>query len=79
MITPEQSRAARALIGWTQTELAAASNLSMSTIRDFERGQRVPTVNNLAAIRRALEEAGIELLDGDEPGVKLRKREPTPA
>src|SRR3954447_4039439 len=79
MITPEQSRAARALIGWTQTELAAASHLSMSTIRDFERGQRVPTVNNLAAIRRALEEAGIEILDGDEPGVKLRKRERTPA
>jgi transcriptional regulator with XRE-family HTH domain len=79
MITPEQSRAARALIGWTQTELAAASNLSMSTIRDFERGQRVPTVNNLAAIRRALEEAGIKILDGDEPGVKLRKPAPTAA
>lgn len=79
MITPEQSRAGRALIGWTQTELAAASNLSMSTIRDFERGQRVPTVNNLAAIRRALEEAGIVILDGDEPGVKLRKQAPTAA
>jgi transcriptional regulator with XRE-family HTH domain len=78
MITPEQSRAARALIRWTQTELAAASNLSMSTIRDFERGQRVPTVNNLAAIRRALEHAGVEILDGDEPGVKKR-REPTTA
>ena len=37
----------------------------MSTIRDFKRGARVPTVNNLKAIRWALEQAGIEILDGD--------------
>lgn len=59
MITPEQSRAARGLIDWSQAQLAEASHLGVSTIRDFEKGRRVPTHNNLVAIQRALEEAGI--------------------
>ncbi len=76
MITPEQSRAARGLLDWSQVHLADRSNLSQSTIRDFEKGRRVPSVNNLAAIRRALEEAGVVFIDsnGDGPGVRLRKR-----
>jgi transcriptional regulator with XRE-family HTH domain len=69
-ITPEQSRAARGLLDWPQIRLAAMSNLSESTIRDFERGRRVPSVNNLAAIRAALVEAGIEFIN--DSGVKLR-------
>jgi transcriptional regulator with XRE-family HTH domain len=60
MLTPAQSRAARALVDWSQDRLAGASNLSESTIRDFEKGRRVPATNNLAAIRRALEAAGVE-------------------
>jgi transcriptional regulator with XRE-family HTH domain len=62
MITPAQSRAARGLIEWSQEQLAQASHLGLSTIRDFEKGRRVPTHNNLAAIRRALEEAGVTFL-----------------
>ena len=73
MINPSQSRAARALLDWTQADLAARSNLSSVTIRDFERGRRTPGPNNLLAIKVALESAGIELLDGDAPGVRLRK------
>lgn len=69
-ITPEQSRAARGLKNWSQTKLAAVSNLSESTIRDFEKGRRIPSINNLAAIRTALETAGIEFINGT--GVKLR-------
>jgi DNA-binding XRE family transcriptional regulator len=72
VISPEQSRAARALIGWTQSELAAAADVSMSTIRDFERGARTPGINNLKAIRWALEQAGVEILDGDAPGARRR-------
>lgn len=68
MITPEQSRAARGLIDWSQAQLAEASHLGISTIRDFEKGRRVPTHNNLAAIRRALEEAGVRFT---ETGVDL--------
>lgn len=71
MITPPQSRAARGLLEWSQKELADRANLGLSTIRDFEKGRRVPTVNNLAAIQRAIESAGVEFTNGDEPGVKL--------
>ena len=72
-MTPDQSRAARGLLDWSQAELAARSNLSESTIRDFEKGRRLPAINNLAAIRRALEVAGVEFIDGDKPGVRLNR------
>ncbi len=74
MLTPAQSRAARAFVQWSQSKLAAASNLSLGTIRDFETARRVPLINNLSAVRRALEGAGVEFIDGDRPGVRIRKR-----
>lgn len=76
-LTPPQSRAARGLLDWSQTRLAEASNLSESTIRDFEKGRRIPTVNNLAAVKKALEQAGVEFIpeNGGGPGVRLRNRE----
>ncbi|WAX97970.1 helix-turn-helix transcriptional regulator [Aminobacter sp. NyZ550] len=76
-LTPPQSRAARGLLDWSQTRLAEASNLSESTIRDFEKGRRIPTVNNLAAVKIALEQAGVEFIpeNGGGPGVRLRDRE----
>jgi transcriptional regulator with XRE-family HTH domain len=74
-ITAPQSRAARGLLDWSQTELGGRSNLSESTIRDFEKGRRVPSANNLAAIRSALEAAGVQFIaeNGGGPGVRLRK------
>jgi transcriptional regulator with XRE-family HTH domain len=78
MISKEQSRAARGLLDWSQAQLAARSNLGESTIRDFEKGRRVPSPNNLAAIKAALEGAGViffddgVIMDGG-PGVRLRK------
>lgn len=76
MITPPQSRAARGLLDWSQSALAQASNLSESTVRDFEKGRRTPSPNNLAAIRAALESAGVEFIaeNGGGAGVRLRKR-----
>ena len=59
MITPAQCRAARALLDWSQQDLAKAAHLGLSTIRDFEKGRRVPTYNNLQGIRIALEQAGV--------------------
>jgi transcriptional regulator with XRE-family HTH domain len=61
-MSPEQCRAARAWLNWSQDELAAKARVSNSTLREFEAGRRVPIANNLAAIRRALEDAGIEFL-----------------
>ncbi|WP_066922829.1 helix-turn-helix transcriptional regulator [Methylobacterium sp. CCH5-D2] len=76
-LTPAQSRAARGLLDWPQMQLARLSNLSESTIRDFEKGRRVPSANNLAAVQRAFEEAGVEFIsqNGGGPGVRLK--EPT--
>jgi transcriptional regulator with XRE-family HTH domain len=77
MITLAQSRAARALIDWSQEELAKAAHLGLSTIRDFEKGRRVPTHNNLAGIKFALEAAGVLFVaeNGQGPGVRLRRLE----
>ncbi|MGJ5008133.1 helix-turn-helix domain-containing protein [Bradyrhizobium oligotrophicum] len=69
-MSPEQCRAARAWLNWSQEQLAARAQVSSSTLRDFEAGRRVPIANNLGAIRKALEEAGMQFLfspDGHEP------------
>ena len=61
MLRPEQCRAARGWLQWSQTDLAKAAKVSESTVRDFEAGRRTPIENNLAAIQAALEGAGIGL------------------
>jgi hypothetical protein len=67
-------RAARALVELDQANLARRAVVSTDTIADFENGSRIPAANALAAIRAALEFGGVIFIDGDEPGVKLRKR-----
>ena len=62
-IFPPQCRAARALLVMTQGELATAASISKSVVVDFEKGHRRPNRNNLAAIQRALEEAGVEFIE----------------
>ena len=61
-MSPEQCRAARAWLDWSQDDLANKAQVSNSTVRDFEAGRRMPITNNLTAMRRALEEAGIKFL-----------------
>ena len=61
-LTPRHIRAARALLAWSQQDLAKASGVGTSTIADFERGSRTPITNNAQAIRAALEGAGISFL-----------------
>jgi transcriptional regulator with XRE-family HTH domain len=59
-----------------QGELAEAAGLSKQTVVDFERGARNPHKNNLAAIRTALEAAGVEFIpeNGGGVGVRFKKR-----
>ncbi len=78
MINPAQTRAGRALLNWTQAELAARSHVSPSTVKQFELGRREPTYNNLRALREALEAGGVILLDDDSPGARLRPGTPVP-
>jgi transcriptional regulator with XRE-family HTH domain len=73
-LTPQQCRAARGLLDWTQEELAARAGVSRSTVRGFENGQHELHRGSAAAIRDALETAGVILIDADEeagPGVRL--------
>lgn len=60
-----------------QNALAAAASVSRGVIIDFEKGRRTPGTNNLAAIRAALETAGVIFIDqnGNGPGVRLRERQ----
>ena len=62
MLAPEQSRAARAWLDWSQEDLAKRAHVALSTVRDFEKGRRVPIKNNLDAIRLSLEMAGVTLI-----------------
>lgn len=77
MITPAQIRAARALIGWKQSDLAAASGISEISIKNIERGATDPRSSTLDALQRAFLAGGVVFLDpGDTrdggPGVRLR-------
>jgi len=66
MLTPKQSRAARGWLGWSQEHLAKEAHVSLSTVRDFEKGRRVPIANNLEAMQRVLESNGMQLLFDDQ-------------
>src|ERR1700738_2499625 len=63
-LTSAQSRAGRALLAWSQKDLAAKAGIATSTIADFERGYRTPVPQNAEAIRSALEKAGISFRAG---------------
>jgi transcriptional regulator with XRE-family HTH domain len=73
-----QIRAARALLRWSAVDLVRESGVSHATIHRAEsvNGKTAMTFANSVAIRRALEAAGVELLDenGGGPGARLRKR-----
>jgi transcriptional regulator with XRE-family HTH domain len=58
-MSPEQVRAARNWLAWTQAELAERAKVGLSTVKDYEGGKRTPIANNLEAIKKALENEGI--------------------
>ncbi len=62
-MSPEQVRAARSWLRWTQAELAEAANVGLSTVKDYESAKRTPIANNLEAIKKALESGGIAFAD----------------
>ena len=72
-------RAARGLLRWSADDLASHSKLGVATIRRAESvdGQPKTTEANLAAIRIALEQAGVIFIasNGEGPGVRLRDRQ----
>lgn len=80
VITPAQIRAARALLGWKQTDLAEKSGVSEISIKNIERGVTDPRASTLQAIQDAFAKHKVEFLDPGQAslqggaGVRLTKR-----
>lgn len=74
MIEAAQIRAARSLLNWSQGQLVDASKVSLTTVRRMEDEKIGPgrsSADNVDAVQRALEAAGVEFLNHGQPGVRL--------
>jgi transcriptional regulator with XRE-family HTH domain len=74
IISGRQIRAARALLGWSQRELSRKAKVAFGTIQRMERfdgpvGSRTETLGRVVGV---LEKAGIEFLNTESPGLRLR-------
>ena len=76
-MTPSQSRAARALLNMTQSDLAAGADVGLSTVVDFEKSRRDLPTETIGKLRKALETAGVELVPQDAKGIGVRFSSPT--
>lgn len=74
-LLPEQCRAARGLLNWTQERLATAAGVSRSTIKDFECQRHALHQSTEELLVRAFEQAGAQFLpeDIDGPGVRMKR------
>ncbi len=77
-ISREQLKAARALLGWTRSDVAVRAGVTDSTIGTFERGESQPLPSRVIAIRRVLEAAGVEFTNGGQPGVRMKGKAEVP-
>jgi predicted transcriptional regulator len=76
MITPRQIRAARALLGWSQQQLADKAIVSLNAVARLEKGIVDSRVSTVLAIRKALAKAGVEFLNADHKGEGVRLKNP---
>jgi DNA-binding XRE family transcriptional regulator len=75
-LTSEQILGARAMLRMDQRELAEHAGVTVETLRriEDELGPVPAYETTIAAIQRALEVAGVEFINGSEPGVKLKAK-----
>jgi transcriptional regulator with XRE-family HTH domain len=71
-ITADQIKKARALLAWSQDDMAIASGVDTLTIVNLESGKQFPSPSTLEAICSTLETAGAEFSVGNAGSVKLR-------
>lgn len=72
MITARQIRAARALLGWSQQDLADKAVVSLNAITRLEKEQVDPRMSTVTAVQRALSKAGVEFIAADTKGEGVR-------
>jgi hypothetical protein len=70
-MSPAQSRAARGLLGWSESDLAGKVGCDVGLVRDFEGGFGDPPSGQVEALRSALTTAGIVFTESPTPGVHL--------
>ena len=75
---PAQVRMARAALNWSLADLAKAAGVHRNTISNFETGKYAGDEEKLAAVKAALETAGVIFVaeNGEGPGERLRKSKP---
>ena len=80
MLYSAQIRAARALLGWSQTQLARRAGLGLATLQRIERNEGIQKgkFSTVIKIQKALEQAGIHFIEDDtgEIGVRLKIKRP---
>jgi transcriptional regulator with XRE-family HTH domain len=67
-ITPEQIKAARKLLGWSQATLAGRVHMSAARIWAIETGKHQPSAFELDLVREAVESAGVEFITRRQGG-----------
>jgi hypothetical protein len=76
LVTGNQLKAARALAGVDQQQVADAAEINVNTVRNMEARGAEPITSSAVTVRNvqlALEAWGIEFLNHGQPGVRLRK------
>ncbi|GBR19684.1 helix-turn-helix domain-containing protein [Asaia spathodeae] len=74
-LVASQCRAARAMLGLSQRDLARMAEMAHRTVADFETDARTPHIRTLRAMRETLEACGAVFIPADEqfgPGVRLK-------
>jgi predicted transcriptional regulator len=76
MITSRQIRAARALLGWSQQQLADKAIVSLNAVTRLEKGKVDSRVSTINAIEKTHIKAGVEFLPAGEKGEGVRMKSP---
>jgi len=76
MITARQIRAARALLNWSQQQLADKAIISLNAVRRLEGGEVDSRLSTITAVQKALAKAGVEFLSAGDKGEGVRLAKP---
>jgi transcriptional regulator with XRE-family HTH domain len=78
MIVVSQLRAARGILGWSQSDLSKASGVALSTVKRMEAGSGLlrGIAQNVWKVQSSLEDAGVVFIDENGGGAGVRMRQP---
>ena len=73
-LTGSSCRAARAVLRWSSADLVERANVSPNTVAKIE-GDEDVRKSTLAKVQATLEAAGVEILNGNSPGARLKPKQ----